>query len=322
MSLDDSIKTRHLRFDGLQIHSNESLSGPGNGIYLQHHKLPSEYIVTNNVIKRSVEKQGDGIRMDSYSGAELIAVNNITYNFNIGINARSTSVTDLGSDYYIYNNTSYGNSYDGFHINAYGSTNNISAKNNLSQGNGRYDFYVESLIENPDHSNNLSEDGTAIGTAIQTNNAADLIAPVAGDFRIGLNDTFARANGVNLSADIIYPFNIDIMGATRDASWDIGAIADIDFSGLTLFDELGSGTASDPYQIFNVTQFEDFTDDTVDGCNSSTATGCAHHFSINNDLDLSTFVTAPYIPIGDSVNPYTGTFEGNGRTISNLTLTG
>ena len=71
--------------------------------------------------------------------------------------------------YPIQNNTFYGNSYDGFHINAYGSTNNISAKNNLSQGNGRYDFYVESLIENPDHSNNLSEDGISFPMAFRFN---------------------------------------------------------------------------------------------------------------------------------------------------------
>jgi hypothetical protein len=78
-----------------------------------------------------------------------------------------------------------------------------------------------------------------------------------------------------------------------------------------LFFAGGSGTKEDPYAISDANEFvligqiPDLWDD---------------HFKLLNDIDLAQFEGA-YTAIGfDLENAFTGTFEGNGKTISNLTM--
>ena len=52
------------------------------------------------------------------------------------------------------------------------------------------------------------------------------------------------------------------------------------------------------------------------GCPSGTCVG----YELTADIDLNTY--ANWDPIGDSTNPYTGDFKGNGFTVSNMTITG
>ncbi len=79
------------------------------------------------------------------------------------------------------------------------------------------------------------------------------------------------------------------------------------------FSGSGSGTAGDPYIITTADQLNEVRND-LDA-----------HYRLGADIDLD---VTPYntgqgwIAIGDSINPFTGTFDGNWHTIRNLYTTG
>ncbi|WP_302525557.1 hypothetical protein [Phocaeicola barnesiae] len=86
----------------------------------------------------------------------------------------------------------------------------------------------------------------------------------------------------------------------------------------------GSGTAEDPYQIANGAQLAKLAQD-VNGRNSYAGT----YFVLTADIllnDLSGWeswneTTAPantWTPIGSNTNPFTGTFDGQGHTVSGI----
>ncbi len=78
-------------------------------------------------------------------------------------------------------------------------------------------------------------------------------------------------------------------------------------------DFAGSGTSqSDPYQISNAAQLDAVRN----------YLGAGIYFELTNDIDLSSYATNDggegWTPIGDVSNSFKGTFNGNGKTISNL----
>jgi hypothetical protein len=91
----------------------------------------------------------------------------------------------------------------------------------------------------------------------------------------------------------------------------------------TTYNKVGAGTSASPYRIYNATQLQDInngtishlgtgpTDDYIVICNGA-------YFSMENDVICSTSST--FTPIGYDNGMFAGTFEGNGHTISNLTL--
>jgi len=74
----------------------------------------------------------------------------------------------------------------------------------------------------------------------------------------------------------------------------------------------GSGTAEDPYQIWTAQQMNTI------GSNSGDWGSC---FILKTHLDMSGYQGTQYRIIGNINAPFTGTFDGNGYTISNLTYT-
>ena len=95
--------------------------------------------------------------------------------------------------------------------------------------------------------------------------------------------------------------------------------------------EGGLGTATHPYEIKTIDQLKTFRD-LVNGANDQAANPNAHAKLMNN-IDLNPGITfnadgtyyspagvAPqeWTPIGTNSNKYTGTFDGNGHTISGL----
>ena len=86
--------------------------------------------------------------------------------------------------------------------------------------------------------------------------------------------------------------------------------------------EGGDGTAAHPYEIKTAAQLETFRD-LVNGANNQTADPDAHAKLMNN-IDLSSVCGeslndgTSWTPIGTSSKPYSGTFDGNGKTISGL----
>ncbi|MEO1853798.1 GLUG motif-containing protein [Chromohalobacter sp.] len=125
-----------------------------------------------------------------------------------------------------------------------------------------------------------------------------------------------------------------------EATWNFGGNADVDgyqvalprLDGVTpvadrvtdtLF-QRGSGTSSDPYILTGWQQLQNvnFNDDVLGG---------GHHFALVNDLDSGTAGYADlagenanggkgWDPIGDDGAPFTGTFDGLERVISDLTI--
>ena len=76
------------------------------------------------------------------------------------------------------------------------------------------------------------------------------------------------------------------------------------------FSGSGAGTVASPYQITNATQLQEMKDD------------LAGHYVLMNDIDCSDTVTwnggAGFEPVGDYVNRFTGTFDGQNHTITGL----
>jgi len=73
----------------------------------------------------------------------------------------------------------------------------------------------------------------------------------------------------------------------------------------------GSGTLNEPYLIYTADQLNTigFVDCDLD-----------KHFRLMNDIDLSDCSASQYNPIGTKIVPFSGVFDGNGYTISNLVL--
>lgn len=79
----------------------------------------------------------------------------------------------------------------------------------------------------------------------------------------------------------------------------------------------GSGTESDPYQIGTADQLKLFRD-IVNGSNGQTQNRGAYAV-LTADIDLN---NEPWTPIGpDRDSAYTGTFDGQGHTVKNLSVT-
>lgn len=82
------------------------------------------------------------------------------------------------------------------------------------------------------------------------------------------------------------------------------------------FSGSGSGTASDPYLIFNPTQLAQM----ANFLNNSDVV-----FELKNDIDLTEFIndnypTEGWAPIGVNTTPFKGTLKGNNRTIRGLSI--
>jgi hypothetical protein len=74
--------------------------------------------------------------------------------------------------------------------------------------------------------------------------------------------------------------------------------------------QIGAGDATSPYRIYNATQLQDM----------STNGLTDHYFKLESDINWPT--TSNFSPIGNAVNHFTGNFDGDGHSISNLTISG
>jgi len=94
----------------------------------------------------------------------------------------------------------------------------------------------------------------------------------------------------------------------------LGVVA---MSGFAQFSGGGSGTSTDPYIIYNAAQLDQvrnfLNDENV-------------YFKLGANIDLKEFIAGEnpiqgWLPIGTSSAPFKGSFNGNNKTISNLTIT-
>lgn len=76
----------------------------------------------------------------------------------------------------------------------------------------------------------------------------------------------------------------------------------------------GDGTAENPYKISLPKQLAALATDV----NNGTFTETEKHFALQGNLDLSDY--EDWTPIGNTVHPFTGVFDGQGHTIRNLKI--
>ncbi len=77
----------------------------------------------------------------------------------------------------------------------------------------------------------------------------------------------------------------------------------------------GEGTEDSPFIIRTVEQFQNLAATVADGFDFD-----GDHFALGADLDLSSVSALSFQPVGDTGNPFNGTFDGAGHTIKNLTV--
>jgi hypothetical protein len=296
--------------DGLQIENQLDLNlGNPSGVSVGGTEGSSDgvNIARNNIVKSTGTGTGGaldiGIRLSSGGMAtSSYAINNISYGFGIGL----SNPGGIGN-YYYYNNTIFG-SEEGISLASGGSFKYL--KNNLSFGNTT-DMTI--LGTNFTSNNNTSDSTSPDGTSYQ-NKTPKLFGASYFDFRILSADTYVKGRGTSLLTDPFYAFSEDIKGDAR-ANWDIGAHAYVNYSGtLANWNDMGSGTVSDPYLIANKVQLKDIGSSS---CDIDSTAGCASHFSIIEGINLN---NEAFTPIGETTNVFTGNFNGNNYRIYNLTI--
>ena len=137
-----------------------------------------------------------------------------------------------------------------------------------------------------------------------------------------LKDTAGSGIGVNEGNDSADATRVDdldaLCGEFKDDTWSIHPV--LGRPVLNENKEGGDGLPDSPYEISTADQLENFRD-IVNGANNQTADPDAHAKLMNN-IDLSSVCSAKegsWTPIGtNSSQQYSGTFNGNGKTISGL----
>lgn len=125
-----------------------------------------------------------------------------------------TSSTGTGTAY-IYNTTIVGSGEAG----VFEATGSLICKNVLSTGNTGLAF---ESFSSSGHTNNASNDATAIGTSARTNQTFTFVNSGSNDYHLSASDTGARGHGANLSSDPNFAFDDDIDKETI-TTWSIGA---------------------------------------------------------------------------------------------------
>ncbi|MBT4789975.1 MAG: hypothetical protein HON90_00265 [Halobacteriovoraceae bacterium] len=301
---------KHLNIIGLQIHNTSASGGAsGDGIKLDFTDW-GQFYLRDNLIKRTVSQAGEGLYLRGENNNYTL-INNLVYGFYRGI--RLWSNGEYLSRSIVYNNTVANSSDIGIAYSAYNLNDYAYIKNNLIIGSSTQDYDSVGTFENQDFLNNLSSDNTAYGTSTRTNATVGFYSLAGADFRLLTLDNEAKGRGVDLSTDAQFAFNIDIAENTR-SSWDIGAFSYIDYSAvLANYNESGAGTTNDPYIIANKAQLLQIDD----LCGGGFGTTCADHFRIIEDINLA---GETWSIIGDTVDPFTASFDCANNTISNLNL--
>ncbi len=212
--------TPNIRIEGLQINVIND-TGNAKGINVYPAGGAGTMQINNNIIKGTLSGTADGskgIVLDNGT-YEAKVWNNIVYNFiNGAYGGDGIHVwLNTGINGYIYNNTVYNNA-DGMRR----SSGSAIIKNNISYNNtDNYDGTFDAA-----GTNNLSGPGT--DPQMPTANARDGVTVTfvaADDFHLTEDDTGAKNQGTDLSADTNLAFTDDIDGDTRplESIWDIGA---------------------------------------------------------------------------------------------------
>jgi hypothetical protein len=192
-------------FDGLDVTIDSAAAYFPSAIFGASYSTISNCIIHTATYPQNVSP---------ISGSIEYLFNNIIYGF--------VNKPAIQTDYitvYIYNNTLYGNQY-GLYPVGHGGT-NVYAKNNIAYNNTT-DYYTAAGGYNSASTNNLSKDATApaLGTYYRSKTLTFTNTSAGSEnFHLASTDTDAIDKGADLGS----PYNVDIDGATRSGTWDIGA---------------------------------------------------------------------------------------------------
>jgi hypothetical protein len=148
------------------------------------------------------------------------AANSILSNSIVNCKGQRGVNTSFVNSFYIYNCIIINSSLYGISVDS-GYT--IYVKNCYSGNNADADYYAAGTIT---YTTDYSEDGTGTTTTatFSTSSGAYFANVTAGseDLAIGASSALIGV-GTDLRADATWPFDYDIIGTTRGATWDVGA---------------------------------------------------------------------------------------------------
>lgn len=145
---------------------------------------------------------------------------------------------------------------------------------------------------------------------------------VSGDVSLAVGAThyFALAIHMNEEASNTYQggevdFDLTVM-ATQDTVEADSFGTDYDKDAAVL---VGRGTNEEPYVIANASQLALISENIKNNvaADSGNVSYASASYKLMNDIDLA---GQEWTPIGTGANPFNGTFDGNGKTISNVVL--
>ena len=210
--------TDYMSIDGVQLFlDNDTASGFQYGV-----RSGTNFTLLNSIIRGPDANTSTEFIAGVYNGdlnnlgTVQNLINNVFYNWNNsgtgtgGIKPYSANIEIVASNNtFVDNVTPVASAHDYVLL-----TNNISQ--DLTSG------FVGTY--HPDSGNNLSSDINAPGPGSVTNSTLTFVNKAGDNFNLGAGDTDAQSSGVDLSNDIYYSYDSDILLQSRPSGdWDIGA---------------------------------------------------------------------------------------------------
>lgn len=302
----------HVFVSGIQAQLNANGHVWNTGLKTTDMPRGGYFVVDSNIFDSSIDGTISVGYDDNYNskGSTVVITNNIIKGTGTEFTGTAISVK---TNSIILNNTIYGSSTGGacFAVGNDTSTSQVLINNLAQNCTTAYAGFFSS-----GSGYNLSNTATATGKASDLINQTISFVDVANmDFRLASSEN----DGVDAGDDVrnytsLSPVLTDASGASWGTPFDIGALQKINFTSLTSFNAVGSGTSGGPYEIFSKSQLKDIG---TNACGASINTGCSAYFKIMQDIDLN---NEAFSPIGTNANPYTGSINGNSKTISNLNI--
>jgi len=215
------ISEDYVRIQGLQI--TVAVTGNGYGVRIGTGVsiTASEIWLSNNIIKTTTisGNYNRGIWIDG--GAANKIWNNIIYDWSAANAYGINNNNNVAAVSYIYNNT-ITNSSSGINSSLFNQT--FYVKNNIVQGATVGYYSSGSWGSGSDYNvSNIASDAPSPSYRSGLATTVVFADEINGNFHLAYNDTGAKNQGVDLSADANLAFTTDIDGDTRSGAWDIGA---------------------------------------------------------------------------------------------------
>jgi hypothetical protein len=298
-------------------------SSLGGGIYIEGFFEEASPTVANCVFTGNVVNSGGGMYIDGFFGDASAEVVNCLFYGNsatLGGAGAGGGICNSGGDLVAANCTISGNSSSWYGGGISNNNGNLIATNCVVWGNGgSAEIYNEDGTVTVVYSNvegGYAGDGNISGDPLFVN-------PAGGNYRVGSpspcidagSNDYVPADTADLDNDgdtaEQTPFDLDGGLRVVDDNGDGTATVDMGAYELLVYGD-GSGTAADPYQIWTAKQMNAIGENSDDW---------DKHFILMDDIDMSIYSGTQYNIIGDSTTYFSGTFDGNGHVIRNLTCT-